>query len=160
MNITFEHYRVRCRVGNIGVGNIGVGSARWQRHHLLVAMVNYAVVLGVVLFAFNSMALDARWKFIGMAENVKFYYDSLTVTYTDKNTVRFWTTQVFPEGHTKVIESRYLNEINCAKRTIRFIQAHIKPKNGKDSISKESSPLMNIAPDTMFEKLHDTVCKK
>ncbi|MBF0316609.1 MAG: hypothetical protein HQL04_00410 [Nitrospirae bacterium] len=153
MNITVEHYGTTCKYGSIGGGRTW-----WQRHRLFF-MINYVVAVGVVLFACNSMALEARWKFIGVAEEVKFYYDSLTVAYTDKSTVRFWTTQVFPEGHAKVIESRYLNEINCTKRTIRFIQAHIKPKHGKDSISKEPSPLMNIAPDTMFEKFHDTVCR-
>ncbi|MBF0337049.1 MAG: hypothetical protein HQL05_04385 [Nitrospirae bacterium] len=116
-------------------------------------------ILGITMMAVNSMALDARWKFIGVAEEVRFYYDSLTVATTDKDTVRFWTTQVFPEGN-KVAESRYLNEINCTKRTIRFIQAHIKQKDGKNSISNKTSPVMNIAPDTMFEKFYDIVCKK
>ncbi|MBF0539794.1 MAG: hypothetical protein HQL03_16255 [Nitrospirae bacterium] len=149
MNITSEHY-----------GALRAGGLRSLRHVLLLSAVNYAVVSGIVLLALNAMALDARWKFIGMANDVNFYYDTLTVSHVNKDIVRFWTIQLFPDSDPKLSELRYLNEINCTKRTIRFIQAHIKQKNGKNSMSDEPSPVMNIVPDTMFEKFHETLCKK
>ncbi|MBF0345662.1 MAG: hypothetical protein HQL06_15720 [Nitrospirae bacterium] len=119
-----------------------------------------SLVLGIVFLVNNAMALDARWKFIGTVDEVKFYYDSLTVTYVNKDTVRFWSIQIFPPKETKWSESSYLNEISCTNRTIRFIQAHIKQKDGKSSTTTESSSAINIVPDTMFEEYYYTLCKK
>jgi hypothetical protein len=102
-----------------------------------------------------------KWEFYATdEENINYAYNASGIEQLKGNVVRVWVQAIYPPSHLKYIGGRFQWEINCSKKKMRGIQAHMKKKDGTSLDITESSDWSPIPAESTAETLYESVCKK
>ena len=132
--------------------------------------------LGVILIGLAIVgcaeAWGADWKLFGDHDNYLIYYNIQNITRPSKNIVRVWIrwdytkkgvmdmVGKFGKKYENLDYLKYLCEINCVEKMIRYLSANYYDNKGKVILSLSYSPEQySIVPESIAESLYKEVCK-
>jgi hypothetical protein len=129
----------------------------------------------IISLAFTPIVEAAKWVYwITDKESNKWYYDSESITYPAKGTLRVWEKTIYSEAGRKSLEkdigtkpsdiskTKALYEFNCTKRKFRITNS-IAFNSSDKVVSKGGDKIRDwqaIHPETLIEFLYNEVCKK
>ncbi|MBI4683749.1 MAG: hypothetical protein HY755_00940 [Nitrospirae bacterium] len=120
----------------------------------------------VFLSSNSSLALktpseNEKWDDYAVDEEGNaYFYNSKNVQHMTKNIVRVWIKKFYSQQKSKVEEAKLLWEIDCSKKTMRGIQAHMKNRDKTSDTIKKPSEWSSIPSESTAETLYEIVCKK
>lgn len=149
------------------------------RIKLLPVRVGLASLLIALTILGPAKVPAADWKLLGSDDGFSYFYDSTSISYPSKNIGKVWTKTVYKEkGRAQTLEAfrdnrELLNliknvdhtvnlfEIDCPEKKFRTLSGVFYSKSGKvlKTIESTSGTWKSIPPDTIYEALHELVCK-
>jgi len=131
--------------------------------------------LGVILFGLAIFTYaevwGADWKYFGSAKDGLYFYDPQSITRPSENIVRVWTKTSYNEMGVKEWVKEHgtslekldnlvvLIEINCADKTLRFLQSACYSKNNEViNVGTSPSTQLFVEPESMTEELFKIMC--
>jgi hypothetical protein len=129
------------------------------------------VVMGLTLFSYSDV-WGEDWKLFKKTADAKFYYDRKDITRSPQKLVNVWVKQVYTKkgkmDMINLVGPRYEHlsysinslEFDCGGKMVRFLSMTYYSKNG-DVLDLEDSPDKRelVTPNSMFDALHNKVCK-
>ena len=129
------------------------------------------LAFGLIIISIGEV-YGADWKLYGFGDDHLDYYDTQGITRPPKNIVRVWirwdytekgvmdTVEKFWKKYENLDHLKYLREINCVEKMIRYLSATYYDNKGKVIHSLSSSPERHfIIPESMGENLYKEICK-
>jgi len=128
-------------------------------------------VIGLIVFCY-SRALAEDWKLFKETVDAKFYYDTKDVARLPQKMVSVWIKQVYTKkGKTDMVNlvgPRYENlgyainelQFDCGAKKVRFLAMTYYSKNDDVlDLENPSEKWEPITPNSMFDTLHNKVCR-
>jgi hypothetical protein len=129
------------------------------------------LVFGLIIISIGEV-YGADWKLYYFDEKKSYLYDAQSITRPSKNIVRVWirwdytekgvmgTVGKFGKKYENLDHLKYLCEINCVEKMIRYLLAAYYDNKRKVIHSLSSSPERHfIIPESMGENLYKEICK-
>jgi len=128
------------------------------------------ILVGLAIFSYTEgWAVD--WKYYGTNEDGSYYYDTESMTRLSKNFMKVWVQSAYTEeGISHWVReggksfqdldfTLILLELNCAERSIRYLQIVFYSKKGEMFYPIDNEEWHFIAPNSLIGELHKEVCK-
>jgi hypothetical protein len=132
-----------------------------------------AILIGIsILFAHGYVQGEEDWRIYGVTKYFTLFYDLHSISHPSRNIVKLWIKSVSKCNDTKDwavkdhpncanVEWLYvltLTEIDCSKKQDRDMKSIGYSKEGRESLSDETSQWSDIIADSYADVLYKVVC--
>lgn len=141
----------------------------------------FLVAIFIVTADKHAAGADIDWKFLSESNTNRWYYDTKSITPSNKNLVKVWAKGVTKDqkgidekikllkkfggetmGYENYSYTLNLFEIDCEnkKHRILSVKDYDKKGNGLQTVTIENNPWDYIAPGTIIDNLFKEICPK
>jgi len=131
------------------------------------------ILIGIwLVFAHGFANAEQDWTLYGITKYFILFYDRNSITHPSKDVIRLWIKsvdkcndaegwEIKDQPNCANVEWLYvltLTEIDCSKKQDRDIKSIGYSKEGRESLSDETSQWDDIIPDSYTDVLYRVVC--